>query len=56
MELFDDQSKQVLSLVMRSLLSIEPYNIVEAVGKRVECKGTRLVVYRKTFIPHMHYY
>ena len=42
--------------MIRSLLSTEPYNIVEALGKRVACKGTILVVYRKTFIPRMHDY
>ena len=42
--------------VMRYLLIIEPYNIVEEVGKRVACKGTSLVIYHKIFVPHMHYY
>ena len=41
---------------MRYLLIIEPYNIVEEVGKRVACKGTSLVVYYKTFVPRMHDY
>ena len=41
---------------MRYLLIIEPYNIVEEVGKRVECRGTSLEVYCKIFIPCMHDY
>ena len=41
---------------MKYFLIIEPYNIVEEVGKRVECKVTSLVVYCKIFIPRMHDY